>query len=177
MAITGNYLDSVAYTGARKWGTGINPVHSISAEISRVDTGVPTAQGPNKGDPNATVPAQLLNPQDEAPEYGYTDEEFSSMIWGYGPSTGTSDRTGPDVPTQQSRAYTTKGWPGVDPQMGTAPGGSGPPGGPVIRQESHGDFAGSVAKLGDKEETVGEGSVNKEAAAVVDAIDADPAQV
>src|SRR5215469_3799482 len=178
MAITGNFLQSVSYTGARKWGTGINPVHSLSMDDDPTRLGdVKTAQGPNKYDPNITVPAQLLNPLDENPEYGYTDEDFASQIWGYGPSTGTSDRPGPDVSTQQARGYTTKLWPGVAPDMGTAPGGSGPPSGLNIRQESHGDFTGSVAKLGDKEETVGEGWVNKVTAGVADAVDSDPAQV
>ena len=171
MAITGNLLASVGYTGARKWGTGINPVHSIATEGDPIRTQtVPTGQGPNAGDPNKSVPELLLNPLDENPEYGYTDEDFSSVVWGYGPSTGTSDRPGQDVSTESMRGYTTKFWPG----MGNEP---APTGGSVIRQESHGDFTGSVSKLGAKEETVGEGWVNKEVAGVADAVDSSVDQV
>jgi len=171
MAITGNYLQSVGYTGARKWGTGINPVHGIASDETPVRTSdVTTATGPNAYDPNKRIPEILLNPLDENPEYGYTDEEFSSMVWGYGPSTGTSDRPARDVESAQFRGYTTKGYPGMSNEPG-------PTGGADIRQLSHGDFTGSMAKLGDKEETVGEGWENKQVAGVADAVDADPAQV
>jgi hypothetical protein len=179
MAITGNLLASVGYTGARKWGTGVNPVHATPTEGEPLRSSeVTTATGPNAGDPNKLVPEMLLNPLDENPEYGYTDEEFSSMVWGYGPSTGTSDRPARDVMSQQFRGYTTKNWPKIwqnDPA--TAPGGAGPPTGETIRQESHGDYTGSMTKLGDKEETVGEGWINKDVAGVADAVDSDPAQV
>ena len=171
MAITGNLLASVGYTGARKWGTGINPIHGVDFSLDE-PTGqktVQTAQGPNEPGPE-TLPEGLLNPQDEAPEYGYTDEEYASMIWGYGPSTGTSDRPGSDVSTAQLRFDVPNNW----PSMGNVP---GPPGGAMIRQESHGDFAGSVAKLGDKEETVSEGWVNKETGGVVDSTDSNPSTV
>lgn len=170
MAITGNFLESVGYTGARKWGTGINPVHGVAFSLDEPTDQKPThtMQGPNSSGLE-TLPEGLLNPQDEAPEYGYTDEEFASMVWGYGPSTGTSDRPGRDVSTAQLRFDTPAQWPG----MGNVP---GPTGGAVIRQESHGDFTGSMAKLGDKEETVGEGWVNKETGGVIDATVSDPAQ-
>jgi hypothetical protein len=168
MAITGNYLESVGYATARKWGTGWNPVHAVDAEIPRIDKPVPTEQGPNTPGPE-TLPEGLLNPQDEAPEYGYTDEEFASMVWGYGPQTGTSDRPAPDVSTAQNRGYTPQGYPG----MGNDP---GPPGGAGMRSEEHGDIAGVAAKLGDKEETVGEGWVNKVDGGVIDATVSDPSQ-
>jgi hypothetical protein len=58
--------------------------------------------------------------------------------------------------------------------MGNEP---GPTGGSFVRQQSHGDFTGVTAKLGDKEETVGEGWVNKETGGVIDAVDADVSQV
>jgi hypothetical protein len=167
MAITGNFLESVGYASARKWGTGWNPVHAIDSEIPR-DKPIPTEQGPNATGPE-TLPEGLLNPQDEAPEYGYTDEEFSSMTWGYGPQTGTSDRPGADVSTQQMRGFTMQGYPG----MGNDP---GPPGGADLRSMEHGDFSGVSAKLGDKEETVGEGWVNKVTGGVIDATVSDPSQ-
>lgn len=170
MAITGNFLESVGYTGARKWGTGINPVHGISFSLDE-PTGQKephTLQGPNTPG-QESLPEGLLNPADEAPEFGYTDEEFASMTWGYGPQTGTSDRPGTDVPTQSMRFDTSANYPG----MGNEP---GPPGGAAIRSEEHGDIAGVSAKLGDKEETVGEGWINKVAGGVVDATVSDPAQ-
>jgi hypothetical protein len=136
--------------------------------IPRTDKGVPTAQGPNAPGPE-TLPEGLLNPHDEFPEYGYTDEEFSSGIWGYGPQTGTGDRPAPDTSTEQMRGYTPTMYPG----MGNEP---GPPGGMAIRSEEHGDVVGIAAKLGDKEETVGEGWVNKFAGGVADSTVADPAQ-
>lgn len=171
MAITGNFLQSVGYTGARKWGTGINPVHGISFSTDE-PTGqkqVTTGQGPNTPGPE-TLPEGLLNPLDEEPEGGYTDEDFASWVWGYGPQTGTSDRPGPDVSTQQMRFYAPNDY----PPMGNEP---GPPGGAEIRSQEHGDVAGSVAKLGDKEETVSEGWVNKLTGGVIDATDADVTQV
>jgi len=171
MAITGNYLASVEYTGARKWGTGINPIHGISTDFAE-PTGrkdVQTAQGPNAPG-RETLPPGLVNPIDLEPEYGYTDEDFSSQIWGYGPQTGTSDRPARDVPTQEFRADTPTMYPG----MGNEP---GPPGGFAIRSEEHGDVALNMAKLGDKEETVGEGWENKVVGSYLDAQDADPSQV
>jgi hypothetical protein len=170
MAITGNYLASVEYTGARKWGTGWNPVHAMQLDLvgGRESMAVPTLQGPNKPGPE-TLPPGLVNPLDTMPEYGYTDEDFSSQIWGYGPQTGTSDRPARDVPTEQYRFDTPTMYPG----MGNEP---GPPGGFAIRSEEHGDVAGSIAKLGDKEETVGEGWENKQLGTVEDATVSDPSQ-
>jgi len=172
MAISGNYLESVAYTGARKWGTGINPVHGILEnfeEPAKQSKDVLTHFGPHQSGPE-TLPDGLVNPQDEAPEYGYTDEDFSSQIWGYGPTTGTADRPGRDVTTDEFRSSIPHTYPG----MGNEP---GPTGGDEIRQLSHGDFAINTAKLGDKEETVGEGWLNKATNDVADALDSDPAQV
>jgi hypothetical protein len=170
MAITGNFLESVSYTGARKWGTGINPVHGVAFSLDE-PTGQKTpttATGPNSTGPE-TLPEGLLNPQDEAPEFGYTDEDFASYVWGYGPQTGTSDRPGTDVQTAQLRFDV----PGNYPGMGNEP---GPPGGTAMRSEEHGDIAGSIAKLGDKEETVGEGWYNKGVAGVADSTTSAPEQ-
>ena len=170
MAITGNYLSSVEYTGARKWGTGINPVHYVLGDgqppTDRKE--VQTLQGPNQTGPEQ-LPEGLLNPDDENPEFGYTDEEFSSAMWGYGPQTGTSDRPGTDVQGYQARGATLSGYPG----MGNEP---GPTGGSDLRQTEHGDVNGVTAKLGYKEETVGEGWINKVAAGVADATVSDPSQ-
>ena len=168
MAITGNYLETAGYTGARKWGTGINPVHSIDMGLSRLDKGIPTSQGPNAPGPE-TLPEGMLNPQDEFPEYGYTDEDFESSVWGYGPQTGTADRWAPDVSTQQARTDIPNAYPG----MGNEP---GPPGGTIMREQKHGDLTGGIAKLGDKEETVGEGWENKDVGGVIDAAVSDPSQ-
>ena len=172
MGLTGNYLASVEYTGARKWGTGINPVHWIdqsNASPTRIDP-VPTLQGPNRPGPE-TLPPGLVNPLDTMPEYGYTDEDFASQIWGYGPQTGTSDRPARDVPTEQYRATTPTMFPSAMEDD------AGPPGGFAIRSEEHGDIVGSSAKLGDKEETVGEGWENKQVGSYLDSQDADSTQV
>lgn len=170
MAITGNYLSSVEYTGARKWGTGINPVHYVlhSGEPPTDSKAAHVAQGPNQTGPE-TLPQGLLNPLDENPEYGYVDEDYSSAMWGYGPQTGTSDRPGADVQGYQVRGSTTADFPG----MGNEP---APTGGAKLHSMEHGDFNGVTAKLGYKEETVGEGWVNKETAGVIDATVSDPAQ-
>ena len=169
MAITGNYLESVGYVGARKWGTGINPIHGLTTSGPPTKgESVTTATGPNA--PGSEVlPEMLLNPTDEAPEFGYTDEEFSSMVWGYGPQTGTADRPATDVSTEQMRSYAPTMYPG----MGNEP---GPSGGFAIRHEEHGDIVGVTAKLGDKEETVGEGWENKEVAGVADSTVSSPNQ-
>jgi hypothetical protein len=57
--------------------------------------------------------------------------------------------------------------------MGNVP---GPTGGAAIRQEEHGAEATNVAKLGDKEETVSEGWLNKAVGGVIDADGSDPSQ-
>jgi hypothetical protein len=104
----------------------------------------------------------------EYTDYGYTDEEFASSQFGYGPETGTSDRPGLGAETPQFRGVTPRGFPSYGPKEG------GIPGGTKYRAEPHGNLV--ALKLGDKEETVGEGWVNKEVNDVEDSTVSDPSQ-
>jgi hypothetical protein len=164
MAITGNYLSSNAYTGARKWGTGINPVHWLTdPNEGRPGKPIHTGTGPN-GSPSAQLPENLLD--DTVPEYGYTDEDFSSAIWGYGYDTGTADRPGLGISTEDSRG-STKNFPSR-----TQP---GPPSGDSIRRLEKGAQRTNDA-LVTPSETVSEGWRNKTVDSVNNARVSDPSQ-
>lgn len=116
MGITGTWSQRRSIqAGARQWGTGINPVHSV-----RTGDGRNTA--PAGSEP---VPEELTGVED----YGYMPEDSASVLYGYGPQTGTSDY--PNVSDHQFRG-TTKNF----PQWGKYK--NGTPGGAVIRSQNHG---------------------------------------
>jgi len=58
-----------SYVGAKKWGTGINPVHS---QTSSTNVGRNLAPGPYDG-----TPLEANGLVDLASDFGYTDEDFA----------------------------------------------------------------------------------------------------
>ena len=170
MPITGTWVERRAYqSGAQKWGHGVNPIHAIPDSYGGRSGKAPTTQtGPN-GPGGAQLNPDIIDPELQR-EYGYTEEDFSSQVWGYGTQTGTADRPGLGSATERTRGATTKGWPSAGPYQG------GTTGGAQIRAEKHGEVAKLQAKLGDKEETVGEGWENKIVGAVENPVTSSPDQ-
>lgn len=116
MAITGTWSQRLSVqAGARQWGTGINPVHSVRTGDGR--NTAPTGSEP--------VPQELTGVDD----YGYMPEDTSSVIYGYGTDTGTADS--PRLGQEQFR-----GSAGKFPHWGKYR--AGAPGGTAIRAENHG---------------------------------------
>jgi len=101
----------------------------------------------------------------EQPIGGYTDEDYSSALWGYGQPTGTAERPGMDVSTESARA--TSDLPPIDQDKPQ-------PGGNDFREQ--GTPIDGIAKLGYKEETVSEGWLNKAVGGVIDAQTSAPEQ-
>jgi len=172
MAFAGNFQSTFAMmSGAEKWGHGINPIHYVEGAGygGRTEKEIHTMQGPDSNQTQMLDP-NLLDPG-EYREYGYTDEEFASATWGYGESTGTADRPPLGTATQQFRGVgPDDAWPGAPMEPGLVPGGT------WLRAENKGAAAGVTAKLGDKEETVGEGWQNKLTGMVENAATSDPSQ-
>jgi hypothetical protein len=163
-------MDANAYqSGATKWGHGINPVHSFGGDPygGRSDKAPHTAVGPDGGG-GQSIDVAITDPGTFT-DYGYLDEDFASVMWGYGPDTGTSDRPGAYTRTEEWR-LDTDDYPSWGPKEGGIPGGN------YIRAEIHGAPASSGTKTGDKEETVGEGWVNKDTGTVEDSTISDPSQ-
>lgn len=171
MPITGTWADARAYqSGARKWGSGWNPIHAVPDSYGGRSGKAPTTEtGPN-GPTVASLNPDIVDPWTDV-EYGYMAEDFSSTVWGYGVQTGTADRPGLSGTTERTRGATTKDWPSAGPYQG------GTPGGEKIRAQKHGEIAKLQAKLGDKEETVGEGWENKVVGDVEDARIPDDSQL
>lgn len=171
MPITGTWLDSVAYeSGAEKWGHGINPVHYVGGAGygGRSVKDPHTSTGPNAGQ-GGEVDERIIDPTD--PLAGYTDEDFASMTWGYGPETSTSVHPPLGSSTEQFRGVATDNYPAPGYHEGGRPGGSFIRAIPIGGRQPYGGM-----KQSPKEETVGEGWVNKEVGAVEDAIISDPSQ-
>jgi hypothetical protein len=170
MPITGTWADARAYqSGARKWGSGWNPIHAIPDSYGGRSSKPPTTQtGANGPSVNALNPDLIDHELDR--EYGYTEEDYSSQVWGYGTQTGTADRPGLSGSPERTRGAVTKDWPAAGPYKG------GLPGGTKIRAQKHGALASVKSKLGDKEETVGEGWVNKVVGTVENPVISDASQ-
>jgi hypothetical protein len=170
MPITGTWVERRAYqSGALKWGHGVNPIHSIPDSYGGRSGKAPTTQtGPN-GPTGAFLDPQLIDPDQES-DYGYMAEDFTQNIWGYGTQTGTADRPSLGVSTERFRGDMPDGYPSAGYHQGGIPGGS------KIRAEKHGEIDTNRAKLGDKEETVGEGWENKIVGTVENAKVSDPNQ-
>jgi hypothetical protein len=159
MAISGLWQAANSFeSGAAKWGTGFNPVHR-DATMGPPLRSSPVITGMGPGEPGNTLPVNVIDPQ-AFPDsnFEYLDEDFADTAnWGYGVQTGTSDRPGEGTPTQDFRGNVPNKWPSaLTAFMNVTTGGQ------VIRAENHGATNMTAAKLGDKEETVGEGWVNKE---------------
>ncbi len=116
MAITGTWSQRLSIqAGARQWGTGVNPVHSV-----RTGNGRNTAPGGSE-----PVDSSLTGVED----YGYMPEDTASTLYGYGWQTGVADY--PNLSDHQFRG-SSKDF----PQWGRRQGGL--PGGAVIRSQNHG---------------------------------------
>jgi hypothetical protein len=149
MAIAGTWRAGAVtpseYAGATRWGTGINPIHSVYDNAGR-----PTAiKEPLAGDPQTDfVPENILGPS----QWGYSDEDAAFYAgedyrylvddhpnWGQD-SAGRGDRDSIDGSAQ----YSEQDWPSWGPheedQAEVIAGYplSGPPGGAAIRARSDG---------------------------------------
>jgi len=111
------------YGSPLKWGTGVNPIHSI------INTG--GGRDTTPGVALNEVPAELTDPYSPL-AMGYTPEDSESQIWGYGVSTGTSERPSLGDNTDEFRDNVTENWPSYGPRKGGQPGGRG------IRSENRG---------------------------------------
>lgn len=158
MAITGTWKDAQAIqVGALKWGTGVNPIHSH-----------PGGPGRNTA-PNeqlSVIPDGITDPVQQ-PENGYTDEDMSSVLFGYGFQTGTAER--PPLGTEDNRSDADD-----FPPWGNYP--NGVPGGTVIRSENVGATLSNTPKQ-IPNETVSEGWLNKPVGSVEDSRVSDESQL
>lgn len=141
MAITGTWKARQSIeAGARKWGTGINPVHAIRTGDGR-EIAPDVAVG--------TVPASLEQNQD----WHDYNEDAVQTTWGYEAETGISDRPrlGNDTTMHREDADDFPQWGPYD---------NGLPGGSRIRSEDHGS-ADQTTSNQIPTETVTEGWRNK----------------
>lgn len=92
----GAVIEQAAYTGASKWGTGVNPVHSIPGEGPYLGGTAKLVIDPvvTPGGQETDVLAEdyawdsTLNPDPDLPEYNVNPAE----MWGHNSETGTADR-------------------------------------------------------------------------------------
>jgi len=158
MPITGAWKDAQRVeSGALKWGTGINPIHAIRTGDGRETT--PSTQ-------ENIISEELVDPV-QAPEMGYTDEDNSSTLYGYGFQTGTETR--PQLGTEDTRNDNPTGYP---PWGQYKP---GVPGGTAIRADNIGADITNSYKV-HPSETVNEGWLNKPKNGVEDAVTSDVSQ-
>lgn len=153
---------------AAQWGTGYNPIHAL-----RIGDGRNIA-------PDGT--SKLVDPvlttgdyaADNPEGYGYSLEDETSTLWGYGTETGTADYqsydTGHDLASGSTDIPST-GTP--YPSWGTYP--QGVPGGTAIRAEDHGAEAIYTSKKNPRESAVG-GWLNKVTSELNNAVVSDPSQ-
>jgi hypothetical protein len=148
------------YSGALKWGTGINPVHSIRWEGAPLRT---TGRNPGPDDPTpgpSEVPGNLVS----SDMYGYSMEDIASLAGNYVPMT-----PGWGTETESLHAQNYSGMPdwGVEPFDPEATEfRSSPEAAPI--------FDGRLYSY--PTETVSEGWENKTAGDVLAARTSDPAQ-
>src|SRR6266567_6413181 len=85
MAIGGTwssrYANAQNYTGARRWGTGINPVHAVRDNPGRV-TGIKENLSA-LGDPSDAPPEQLIGPDDYGGSDYQGDEPYPDEVFRY----------------------------------------------------------------------------------------------
>lgn len=148
------------YGSALKWGTGVNPIHGIINSGGGRDT----APGPVLND----VPQELTDPYSPM-AMGYTPEDSDSQIWGYGVSTGTSERPSLGDNADEFRDNVTENWPAYGSRKGGQPGGRG------IRSENRGANVTITGKqIPDEDPT--QGKVFKRTTHVNNADISDPSQ-
>lgn len=169
MAISGAWLEANQNSaGAQKWGTGINSVHAIFTGGPPLRSG-PVITGYGPGQPGNSMNLEMIDPG-TITDWDYLDQDYAnSPTWGYGEQTGTADRPSLDQSTEQLRGSVPAEWPSSLIQRGL-------PGGTQIRGQNKGATDLDTAKLGDKEETVGEGWENKTVGLVDNAKVSDPIQ-
>lgn len=140
MAISGNWRNSQQrQAGALKWGTGINPVHSVEDSTGR---NIAT-EGTNN-----LISVDLIEP--------YMDADFADYEQGHETpqESGTVDHPDLGTPTELFRSHA-----GNFPEWG--PYVDGIPGGTEIRSEDHGASLGNTPNQ-TPTETVSEGWLNKQ---------------
>lgn len=147
-----------SYVGARKWGTGINPVHS---QPSSTNIGRNLAPGPYDGTPLESAGLVEL-----ASDFGYTDEDFAM--------------TGEDVDLTFMEAHPNLGAPDTHAQTGMFPSwGKGRypiPGGTTWRSYKIGSSWKEQIPQQQPYGSVSEGWLNKEHGQINDAGTSDPSQ-
>ena len=140
MAISGTFKRNQAFVGARKWGTGVNPVHAIPAEGGTRVRHVTTI---------APVPVKEPLPQeitDESPHYGFMEEDQANVLYGYNTQTGTADRPGWGETTEGSRGVIQNDPYPVVPYPSPGSTKSGVPAGTAIRSVAKGNLLVAKAK-------------------------------
>lgn len=150
MALIGNWRDSHSIqAGARKWGTGVNPVHSIATEGPALIEAKQIYNGPGTEDAG-DVDTSLTESH-----YHYDGDEYdgADALWGYGLQTGTETRPGFGIPTQEWRNQS-----GDFPVWGPYEGGI--PGGALIRDDDIGATNSNTPKE-TPDEDVAQGWLNK----------------
>lgn len=131
------------YSQNLKWGTGINPVHGFYG-----------GQGRNSapGNIDTAVQDELVDP-DMADQYGYTDEDVSSQLYGFNYETGTANY--PHWGSNEDRSQVQNDWPQYGPYQ------QGIPGGTRIRSIERGAQI-TISEKQTPSQPWGEGWVNKE---------------
>lgn len=131
MSANGQWAETpsqINQASALKWGTGVSQIHA-----SR-DNGMGRDIAP--GQIQGTVETELVTET-----YGFSEEEASSQIWGYGIDTGTADRPGWGTEDVDMRTADMTGY----PTFGQHP--VGLPGGNKIRAIDKGSVTTSTSKL------------------------------
>lgn len=147
------------YATYKQQGTGWNPIHAQRG-------------GPGRNiAPDGTVTLLDSTLTEEYQPDGYTQEDGSNVLWGYGTQTGTSDRPplGDNAADAEHR-ISTKDFPTWGPRKG------GILGGARIRSINRGGKANVTAKLSPTDENPTQGWLNKEQSYVEDATVSDPSQ-
>jgi hypothetical protein len=139
------------YTGAQKWGTGINPVHGST------DEGTGRVIAPGEAPYGLPSNSPML-----ATDYGYTSEDVAAMgdfafmsehpVWGQNAKRGQSD-----LPPWGHR--------------------KGPPSGTGLRARKRGFNPREIEAIQDPDEDVAQGWTNKTTGSVLDSVVSDPSQL
>lgn len=129
MAITGQWrrANMVSHADARVWGTGVNPVHARRGEFPRHFATHPM-HDPYRSHLPAVSPEPIAV---DPPDWGVTEEDSASAIYGYGFETGTAAHPNWASEPQQHRGAIREKDGIPYPSWGTRP--SGIPGGNAVR--------------------------------------------
>lgn len=160
MAISGTWKarQTAGYSGALRQGTGWNPVHGVRGNEGRNLT----------PDGVTDIVPEIVVDANDADNYGFQTEDQASVLWGYGPETGTSDRPALDSTYDRD---STGGYPSPGKYR------SGIPGGSVIRAQDHGAEAGYTAKATQPDAAQGHFAKVDTFGEIEDALPSDDSQV